>query len=604
MKKILIYILLISMNLSCDKFLTQYPKDSLSPEVSFETEEALEMALAGVYDILGTSNLYGGHFLYNCGFDADDGHYARSTVSTGTAVYNFSSTDVTVFNVWESLYKGVSRANLLLANVDNNPEIDEEVRTRIKGEAKALRAYYYFLLVTLWGDVPLLTEPVDDPDNIFVARTDSRKVYAQILQDLTEAELAVLPIEEIGHGGQISQSAVRGIAARVCLHMAGYPLCDESKYTEARSWALKIIEGESKHSLNPSYSDVFIKYAQDKYDIGESIWEVEFFGSDSSIYDETTMNGRYTGPTSNAASIGKCLGLVSATGTLWDKYPTDDAMDVRKFWNIASFTYNLDGTKKFSNSTTYASLFSRQMGKVRREYWPNHESGNTSINVPLLRYSDVLLMYAEAENAVNGPTPSAVNAVNAVRRRALSTGIKKIKVVNGGSGYTSAPTLEFIGNCTVQPVATVKLSGNKIASVSFERDGVYAKSNGVGYTEAPTVVIKGGGGQGAEISCELYDPSALDVPDEYLISSEKFLEFIKDERSRELCFETLRRSDLIRWGDFFNVMDETYNLILQHAPDAYYLTFYKNVKDGKHLLWPIPAQEIAVNPLLKQNPNW
>lgn len=592
------------MTLSCDKFLTQYPKDTLSPEVSFETKEALEKALAGVYDMLGHRNLYGGYFLYNCGFDADDGHYARNSPSTGAAVYNFSSTDVTVYYVWESLYKGVSRANLLLKNVDNNLQIEEEVRNRIKGEAKALRAYYYFLLVTLWGDVPLLTEPVDDPEDIFIARTDSRKVYAQILQDLTDAELLVLPIEEIGHGGQISKSAVRGIAARVCLHMAGYPLCDESKYAEARSWTLKIIEGESKHSLNPSYSDVFIKYAQDKYDIEESIWEVEFFGSDSSIYDETTMNGRYTGPSSNAAQIGKCLGMVCATGTLWDKYPVDDAMDVRKFWNIASFTYNSDGTKKFSNSTSYPSLFARFMGKVRREYWPNHESDNTSINVPLLRYSDVLLMYAEAENAINGPTASAVDAVNQVRRRALSSGIKEIKVIDGGSGYTSVPTLEFIGDCIVQPVVTVKLSGDKVASVSFERDAVYAKSNGVGYTQAPAIVVKGGGGHGAELSCELYDPAVLDVPDEYLLSSETFLKFIKDERSRELCFETLRRGDLIRWGDFFSVMDETSNLVLQNAPDAYYLKTFQNVKDQKHVLWPIPAQEIAVNPLLKQNPNW
>ena len=395
MKKIIILLAAAVLFASCDKFLTREPLDFMSPETSYETESALDKALAGVYDMLGHRNLYGGYFLYNCGFDADDGHFARNSPSTGPAVYNFSSTDVTVYYVWESLYKGVSRANMLLANVDNNPEIPVEYRDRVRGEALALRAYYYFLLVSLWGDVPLMTEPVTDPENIFIARSPAKDVYERIMKDLTDAEDLVQDITEIGHGGRISKSAVRGIAARVCLHWAGEPVKDESKYEEARKWALKVIEDDiAGHKLNPDYSSVFINYAKDEYDIGESIWEVEFYGTDSEVYEELTMAGRYTGPTSNAASIGKCLGMVYATGTLWDKYPDDDAEDTRKFWNIAAFSYNLDGTKKFSNSTTYPSLFYRFMGKTRREYWPHPESENTSINVPLLRYSDVLLMYA------------------------------------------------------------------------------------------------------------------------------------------------------------------------------------------------------------------
>lgn len=605
MKKIIILLAAAVLFASCDKFLTREPLDFMSPETSYETESALDKALAGVYDMLGHRNLYGGYFLYNCGFDADDGHFARNSPSTGPAVYNFSSTDVTVYYVWESLYKGVSRANMLLANVDNNPEIPIEYRDRVRGEALALRAYYYFLLVSLWGDVPLLTEPVTDPENIFIARSPAKDVYERIMKDLTDAEDLVQDITEIGHGGRISKSAVRGIAARVCLHWAGEPVKDESKYEEARKWALKVIEDDiAGHKLNPDYSSVFINYAKDEYDIGESIWEVEFYGTDSEVYEELTMAGRYTGPTSNAASIGKCLGMVYATGTLWDKYPDDDAEDTRKFWNIAAFSYNLDGTKKFSNSTTYPSLFYRFMGKTRREYWPHPESENTSINVPLLRYSDVLLMYAEAENAVNGPTQSAINAVNEVRRRALSTGIRSVTVTNPGSGYTSAPSIVFKGDGIVQPVAEVRIAGGGVQSVTFERDAVYGLSNGRGFTSAPVIEFTGGGGSGAEAVCELYDPSLADVPTEYTTSSEQFLKFIQDERSRELCFECLRRSDLIRWGIFYESMNEVYNLVLQEAPDYYYLKTFGNVTEGKHELWPIPAQEISQNPYLTQNPNW
>ena len=135
MKKIIILFAAAVLFASCDKFLTREPLDFMSPETSYETESALDKALAGVYDMLGHRNLYGGYFLYNCGFDADDGHFARNSPSTGPAVYNFSSTDVTVYYVWESLYKGVSRANMLLANVDNNPEIPVEYREVVRGHA-------------------------------------------------------------------------------------------------------------------------------------------------------------------------------------------------------------------------------------------------------------------------------------------------------------------------------------------------------------------------------------------------------------------------------------------------------------------------------------
>lgn len=590
---------------ACEKFLTREPQDFISPESSYNTAEALDKALAGVYDVLGHRNLYGGYFLYNCGFDADDGHYARNSPSTGPQVYNFSSTDITVWGVWEQLYKGVSRANMLLKYVDKNPEIDAAYRGQVKGEALTLRAFYYFWLVTLFGDVPLMTEPVTDPADIYIPRAKSEKVYEQIMSDLVVAEELVLPISKIGHGGRISKSAVRGLAARVCLHWAGYPLNNENKYAEARLWALKVMQdSDANHQLAKDYSSVFINYAKDLYDPAESIWEVEFYGSDSSQYNETTQNGLYTGPTSNASSVGKCLGLVYATGTLWDKYPSDNVADTRKFWNISSFSYNYDGSKKFSNSTTYPSLFYRFMGKVRREYWPSHDSQNTSINVPILRYSDVLLMYAEAENAVNGPTESAVEAVNLVRRRAWSSGIRTLRLTNGGSGYTSAPKVVFEGSCDVEPVATAKVSGGKVVSLSFERDPVYALSNGSGYTSTPRISFSGGGGTGAEAVCEIYDKNDADVPAESLKSAEDFLKFIQDERSRELCFETLRRGDLIRWGIFFEKMNDVYNTVLQYAPDYYYLNTFKNVKDEKHLLWPIPAQEIALNPLLTQNKNW
>lgn len=602
--------LFISLNLllvSCNDFLDRAPQDFLSPENFYTTEASLEQSLVGVYDVLGNVNLYGGRLLYYYGFDADDGHYARNSPSTGPMVYNFSSSDINVFSVWETLYKGVSRANILLANVDKNPALDESFRNQIRGEALFLRAYYYFMLVQLYGDVPLITKPVDNPKETQAPRTSSALVYAQILDDLRAAEMLVKDITELGFGGRASKSAVRGIAARVCLHMAGYPLLDESKYEEAREWAKKVMDDPiAKHELNPIYSKIFINYAQDIYDIKESILEVEFFGNDNSSYKETGWNGYINGPSSNNTDIiGKTMGLVYATGYLWDKFPVNHQDDTRKFWTIANYSYNLDGTKKMSVSTAYPSLFYRFCGKYRREYESvTPKTVGTPQNYPLLRFSDVLLMFAEAENAINGPTQEAIDAVNKVRRRAWSSGVKKFTITNAGTGYTTPPTITFTGGGGYNLAASSRISGGKVTSIQFNIDPLTGLSNGLGYISVPEIIISGGGGTGATATCELYDPAEADVPVEFTASKEKFLEFIQNERSRELSFESLRRSDLIRWGIFFKNMDDVYNIVVQYASNYYYINTFRNVKDEKHLLWPIPSQEIALNPALTQNKHW
>ncbi|MDR2283247.1 MAG: RagB/SusD family nutrient uptake outer membrane protein [Sphingobacterium sp.] len=608
-KKIVLYSLMLFTTLTgCDKFLSTEPKDFVAPETAFNTKEALQQGLNGVYSVLGQDKLYGMNMIIYLGLDADDGHQAQVSQLTrsGPHIYNFSATDTYVFYFWEWLYKGITRANVLLKYVDSNTEIEESFRNSIRGEALTLRAYYYFLLTTYFGDVPLMTEPSEDPIMTSIDRTDSRKVYEQIIADLTAAESLVLDIRDIGFGGRISKSAVRALASRVCLHWAGFPLKDESKYVDARNWALKVInDAEAGHALNPSYSDVFIKLAKDQYDIKENIWEVEFYGTSASTFDETGYLGRYIGPNSAVgSSIGRCQGLILTSGVLRDKYPIDDAEDSRKFWNIANFTYNNDGTKNMLTSVGYLNWFQRHVGKYRREYWPHPESNATSINYPLIRYSDVLLMFAEAENAINGPSEDAVEAVNKVRQRAQSSGVKAFQITNPGTGYTSAPTVTFTGGGGSGVSVKATVNGGSVTGFTFTADPVLGLTNGTGYTSAPAVSIQGGGGTGAQVQAILYNKSEANVPNTAIASKETFLAFIQDERSRELCFEGLRRNDLLRWGIFYEKMHGVYNLLLQNAPTAWFLPNYGNVVDEKHDIWPIPSSEIARNPQLTQNKHW
>jgi starch-binding outer membrane protein, SusD/RagB family len=411
-------ILIVFASTSCNKLLEKRPSDFLSPTGYYTTEAELQSALAGVYDIL--YNIYGTNILYREGIEADEGYYQSNTL-LGLHLYTFNASEPRIYQWWSGPWLGISRANVLLANVDNQPNIPQTVRDQIRGEAMFLRGYYYYVLVRAFGGVPIILKPVVSATDTDVPRSTEKEVYDQILKDMTTSEKLVADINTLGFGGRVSKSAVQGILARVCLAMAGNPLKDVSKYKDASAWAKKVIDSRL-HSLNPVYSNIFINYAQDKYDIKESIWEVEFWGNRFGIYTETGQVGGVNGPSSANSETGVAVGGLFATAKLYKLY---EPGDLRRDWAIANFTYNKNGpngSKTYITDTTTSSLYNRAGGKWRREYelvTPKSAQW-TPQNLPLLRYSDVLLMYAEAENEINnGPTPEAYNAINQVRMRAF-----------------------------------------------------------------------------------------------------------------------------------------------------------------------------------------
>jgi hypothetical protein len=523
--KLIIVVTIITFG-SCKKFLQTEPVDFFAPSTYYQTKDHLDFALAGVYDRLGMNRLYGAymHTLHN--MEADEGFYSVQASVVGVYRYSFSVSDPDILWFWRSIYEGVGRANALLANIDNNKNIAESYRNRVRGEALFLRAYYYFLLVQNFENIPVYLKPISNHEEVDIPATPAKEVYEQIITDMETAEGLVDPIEKIGFGGRVSKSAVRGILARVCLNMAGEPVKDVSKYEKARFWAKKVMDDVGAgHKLNPDYSDIFIKYARDEYDIKESIWEVEHYGANTDANSEGGYVGSWIGikNSSTTNDIGYSLGRINSTAKHYRIY---EQGDLRRDWNIAPFSYNASGGKvPFAEN----QLYNRNAGKYRREYQtfrPN--SGQpTPINFPLLRYADVLLMYAEAENEINGAgrDPKALEAINLVRRRGFGK---------------------------LMPGAT--------------------------------------------------DIGANDLPQG--IAKHTFFRSIIDERSKELCYEVLRRADLIRWGIFVETMKET--LVQMNAdlgPESWQSLTFKNASQ-RHVIYPIPSYELGLNKVLKQHPLW
>lgn len=601
---------------SCEDLLDTEPTNFIAP--TYKTIGELETGLAGVYDVLGNRAVYGDVLPYWLNVSTDISY--TNTGQLNTTAYIYTPADAQITDFWKVLYQGIYRANLVLAKADN-PELDETRRNRIKGQALFLRAYYYFLLVSNFGDVPLLLSDAPDINNVNVPRAPMREVYELIVRDMTAAEALVEEAAGLKGGGRVSRSAVQGVLARVHLTMAGYPLNDKAQYAEALKWAQKV-KDSGMHALNPDYSDVFIKYARDEYDIRESIWEVEFHGLLSAGLQEYTYYvGVRGGIRSADPAIGQSSALVLATKRLYELYEQPcaecpvplNSPDLRRDWNIATFTYAGNPGVKTHNP----DLWRRTMGKWRREYetlLPKDASVSAQ-NFPVLRYSDVLLMLAEAENEVNGPSALAYEAINEVRRRGygvLNDGNKPLKLLeltDGGAGYMVAPDVYIDGvNATASGLAVAQLSpvadeqgGHQVSGIYYQAaPGKFAS----GYASPPAITLvakQGDAGSGAAAVAVLTEQADADLQPG--LGKEGFLQAVKDERARELCFESSRRPDLIRWGNFIGDMKEYMAWALANGAVQGHVLAQTNISD-RNLLLPIPTYDLALNKALTQNPGY
>lgn len=514
---VLLLTILATLGTSCSKVLDKDP-DFVSPENYYNTEADLIKALNGVYNRLIDPNqrMYArGLFSY---LVVSDEAFFKNISINNIRVMVFDAGDLDIGRLWEVMYEGINRANLLLENV-HKAKMDETQRNAIKGEALFLRAYFYYLLADLYGPVPLKLYSTKSPTDENLPRAPLADVYAQVVKDMKEAENLVNDISFFSHNERVSKTAVQAILARVFLKMAGEPLKDVSKYQDALEYANKVIIS-GKHSLNPDYKQIFINHSRNINEKLECIWEVGMFGNKIGNVDLAGSVGVENGIECPSEQIGFSGGAMKITGKLYKLYNVNDQ---RRDWNIAPFRYVASGTTAVKTNWTDAQIYDRNPGKWRREYENDAKARlYNSTNFPLIRYSDVLLMKAEAENELHAqPTAEALEAINEVRRRAFG---KPIDI----------------------PDATVDL------------------------------------------------PSSL-TKDDFFVE-------LQNERLRELCFEGIRKHDLIRWGSYMFTMKELAADITANAPSTYkYAASAGNNVTQRNVLFPIPVTELQINKQIKQN---
>lgn len=417
---------------SCKDYLEVDPVSSFGTDYVFSNVNNADKAVLGAYAPLGGDQGYGIRVSLYYPMDNDEmmgqgGTPYPDNERRDIAHYNVQPSNTQLAAPFNQLYTGVERANICIYNIPkmsmyaNGTDAEKKQLRTMYGEALTLRAQYYFELIRNWGDVPAQFQPSSFETDLFKPKTDRDTIYNHIIADLAEAsKLVPWRTELAGYTNErISQGAVRALRARIALFRGGYSLRKNKQmerpadyktfYQIARDECNAIIQRTADHQLNSSYLAVFKDAigAHKQEPNGEIIWEVGMSGGASAFGDSKL--GYYNGPRYN--NTGN-----SALTILPTFFYSFDPNDLRR--DVTAAPYDIGVAPNMF--LTARPLQTMVDGKFRRDWTPNPTSAAQyfGTNWPMIRYSDVLLMFAEADNELNnGPTPAAKAAFEKVRVR-------------------------------------------------------------------------------------------------------------------------------------------------------------------------------------------
>jgi hypothetical protein len=416
---------------SCNK-LTEQPLGSLTTINFYKTQPDAVAAVTAVYSTLSTDinndfPIYGRNPNLIVDNPSDNQVYSPSNTNPdvramGTATY--VSTNDRLHKIYAQLYWGINKANIAIDNIPKVPAAQfvdpSHAAADLVREAKFIRALYYFNLVRLFGDVSLV---LHDPTSLSlstlkVSRAPKDTVYAQIIADLTAAT-ALPATYNAANVGRVTSGAAHALLAKV--------------YVTRRDWANAKIELEKTITAGTGFANATGNYGYD------------LFAVFSQAFQPATKNGKEH---IFSAQFNGTAGGFTSTNTLssftWSNsaYTADipaDATVIEKVFNVAD---------QRRTATFYDSLFNTSTNAWVK--WPFYnflkfvdqssgfttalaggQGANSKVNFPVLRYADVLLLYAEVLNELNnGPTADAYKAINIVRGRAFNS-------YTSGGNYTN-----------------------------------------------------------------------------------------------------------------------------------------------------------------------
>lgn len=389
----------------CSDFLKQDIRSQLTPGTYFANANQAQAAIDGLYDnlrIMSSTDVGYGESMW-VGLEL----FAQHATSLGQSQFNNQILNQTLdagnpyfSNMWNNAYYGIAAANLSLARIPD-VSMDDSQKKSLLGQAYFVRAFLYYHLVRLYGDVPLITTPVDgsSPD-LYPTRAAQADVYKLIVSDLQLAEAAGLPA--VDRTGRITQSAAKSLLASVYLTMAGYPMQQKSNYALAASKAAEVIDANNF----PLFSQYISLHNNADKNQGELILQAQYqFGISTNAISPLIVP-YFSGVTKYNDEFGALIPTNGFFGT----YESGDLRTRERqfyFSKYARIKAPFD-TVNFNAHALY-KYFHLESALA---------TADCDENWTLLRMPEVMLIYAEASNEAGTAPAKAYAQLNAIRSRA------------------------------------------------------------------------------------------------------------------------------------------------------------------------------------------
>ncbi|MEM6800454.1 MAG: RagB/SusD family nutrient uptake outer membrane protein [Bacteroidota bacterium] len=427
-KRIAIVSMLLLFHISCsEEFLDQVNPNVITPASFWQTEEDAQKGIFGAYAPFTNIWYYTRFEIFTSDYRDDLVNGFNTSERTAVGYFSGTSESNATRWVWQAMFQCVARANEVLWNVPNI-DMDANLRDNILGEAYFIRAYNYFKLVNNWLNVPLITTPMSEiAEPNLISQAPPAEVWAQIESDLMQAQNLLPDSWSDDQRGRVTSGAAIGFLGQVYMY--------QSKYADAKAEFSKIMDG--RYTLAPDYAHNFTEEFENN---SESLFEIQMISDGNGGWGADNANsGKGSAYQPDLAPAG----FTNQNGMRINQWALDLFLDERTIngeIDPRAFTTFFWDTE---DTTTYQGRVLRSRTYENKTYADAYPNGGTAIyankyldwefnghsgaldggwhgagnNLRMLRYADILLMFAEAEFQLNGSTDAAVNAVNEVRAR-------------------------------------------------------------------------------------------------------------------------------------------------------------------------------------------
>lgn len=451
---------------SCSDTLDVSSPSQMDQTMAFSSTEFATNAINGVY-VLFCEDPYTSRM---CGVWMQNTDVEAEVPSSGVpasdrrAVWSLQAPAITgfndVYNAWNNNLQAIERANQVRAGVDNSDIGNIDEMQQIKGEATCLKAFRYYLMCGLWGDVPYYDEAAKWGDLIDKPRTDKNVIFSRCLQQLVEVE-PNMKWSDVNTGGieRMSRDFAIGLIARLALFRAGYGLTADGTMKRADDYldvtadsltvTYKNLSGaEVTASSHTDYVQMAKDYCQKIIQLKPRDLNPDFYTAFQNEMNYTVVNNsevlaevafvqNYGGDVGWSLGVPNTDGCSNGSTTIQvglvpSYYMSFADGDYRREITCANYSHKADTIDAAAATSIKVGKWDR--GLAAKDLGKDSSKG-TGINFPLMRWSDILLMLAEAENELNGPTSLAKDALTKVRARAFA----------GAENYAEQVT-EYVSN--------------------------------------------------------------------------------------------------------------------------------------------------------------